>query len=191
MNYFQKNKFFKGIIRKIKKKGAEDRIETIKPYLDKNGRILDIGAGSCMVSELLERQGCSITPIDVEDLSFAKKIKPIIYNGSKMPFKKDEFAASLVLTVLHHTPFPEKILKEAKRTSKKIIVIEDIYTNMFNKYLAYFIDKLLNLKFSLAHTNKKDREWKEIFDGMNLKLLDAKYHNSPFGVKRAIYCLEK
>lgn len=192
MNYLQKNKFFRKIIHKIKNKGAEDRIKKIKPYLNKKDKILDIGSGSCIVCEILQKEGYNITPIDIKNLSFAENMKPIIYDGIKTPFKRDEFNTSLIFTVLHHTPAPEKILKEAKRISKVIIIIEDIYTNIFNKHMAYFFDSLLNLEFiGCPRTNKNDRAWKKIFNKMDLKLLDVKYYKSFFGVKRAIYCLEK
>lgn len=192
MNYLQKNKFFRKIIHKIKNKGAEDRIKKIKPYLDKKDKILDIGSGSCIVCEILNKEGYNITPIDIKNLSFAENIKPIIYDGSKIPFKNDEFNTSLILTVLHHTPIPEKVLEEAKRVSKTIIIIEDIYTNIFNKYVTYFFDSLFNLEFiNHFHTNKNNKEWKKTFNRKGLKLLDAKYYYSFFGIKRAIYCLEK
>ena len=192
MNYLQKNIFFRNIIYRIKSKSAKDRIKKIKPYLNKKDKILDIGAGSCIVSEILRREGYDITPIDVNNLSFAKNIKPIIYNGNKIPFKTDEFNVSLILTVLHHTPFPEKILEEAKRISKVIFIIEDIYTNTFNKHMAYFFDNLLNLEFfGCPHTNKTDKEWKGIFSKTGLNLLDAEYYESPLRIKRAVYYLKK
>lgn len=192
MNYLQKNKFFRNIIRKTKSKGAKDRIKKVKPYLNKKDKILDIGAGSCIISEILRKEGYDITPIDVNNLSFAESVEPIIYDGNKIPFKADEFNVSLILTVLHHTPFPEKILEEAKRVSGSIIVIEDIYTNIFNKYIAYFFDSLLNLEFfGCTHTNKTDKEWKGTFNKIGLKLLDAKYYKSPFRIKRVICYLKK
>ncbi|MEK7658402.1 MAG: methyltransferase domain-containing protein [Patescibacteria group bacterium] len=186
------SRFFRNIIHKIKNKGAKDRIKKIRPYLNKKDKILDIGAGSCIVCEALREEGYHITPIDIKNSSFAKDIKPIIYGGVKIPFKRDEFNTALILTVLHHTPSPRKILEEAKRISRVIIIIEDIYTNIFNKYMTYFIDNLLNLEFiGCYHTNKNDREWKKIFDKMNLKLLDTKYYKSFFRVKRAVYYLKK
>lgn len=192
MNYLQKNKFFRNITHKIKNKGAKDRIKKIKPYLNKKDKILDIGSGSCIVCEILKKEGYNITPIDIKNLSFVENIKPIIYDGIKMPFKGDEFSASLILTVLHHTPVPEKILEEAKRISKVIIIIEDIYTNIFDKHIAYFFDSLFNLEFiGCPRTNKNDKEWKKIFNKMDLKLFNVKYYKSFFGVKRAMYCLKK
>lgn len=192
MNYLQKNNFLRKIIHKIKERGAKDRIEKIKLYLDKKDKILDIGSGSCIVHEIMKKEGYDTTPIDIKNLSFAKNIKPIIWNGDEIPFKRDEFNASLILTVLHHTPFPEKVIEEAKRVSKTIIIIEDIYTNIFNKQIAYFFDSLFNLEFiNHPRTNKNDRTWKKIFSNMDLKLLDSKYYYSFFGVKRAIYCFEK
>lgn len=192
MNYLQKNEFFRNIIYKIKSKGAKDRIKKIKPHLNKKDKILDIGSGSCIVCEVLQKEGYNMTPIDVKNLSFAESIKPVIYDGNIIPFETDEFSTSLLLTVLHHTPYPENILEEAKRVSELIIVIEDIYTNTFNKYIAYFIDSLLNLEFiGCPRTNKNDKEWKKTFKKMDLNLLDVRYHRSPFGVKRATYCLKK
>jgi ubiquinone/menaquinone biosynthesis C-methylase UbiE len=192
MNYLQKNELFRKIIHKIKKKGAEDRIKKIKRYLDKKDKILDIGSGSCIVDEILKKEGYDITPIDIKNLSFAENVKPIIWNDGEMPFEENEFNISLILTVLHHAPVPENVLKEAKRVSKIIIIIEDIYTNIFDKRIAYFFDSLFNLEFiNHPHTNKDDKAWKKTFNDMGLKLLDAEYYHSFFGVRRAIYCLGK
>jgi ubiquinone/menaquinone biosynthesis C-methylase UbiE len=37
--------------------------------------------------------------------------KPVLYDGKKMPFKDNVFDAALLITVLHHTPDPESIVR--------------------------------------------------------------------------------
>ncbi|MCK5591854.1 MAG: methyltransferase domain-containing protein, partial [Candidatus Pacebacteria bacterium] len=153
--------------------------------------IIDIGAGTCNVCALLKEKGFQIIPLDVQNLSFVKEIKPVIYDGRKIPFEDKSFNTSLILTVLHHTSVPEDIIKEAKRVSQRIIIIEDIYLNTFHKYLTYFVDNLLNFEFSgHPHTNKGDQEWKLLFKELGLKLKEARYRRSFLVFKQAVYYLE-
>jgi ubiquinone/menaquinone biosynthesis C-methylase UbiE len=192
IRFLQKNKFFRRIIYKIGKARAQDKIDKIESYLNKNDTILDIGSGTCNICEILSKKGYKITPLDVQDLSFVNNIKPIIYDGNKIPHDNNKFDKALILTVLHHTSNPEKILREAKRVSKRIVTIEDVYSNRINKYVTYFFDSLLNLEFmGHPHTNKSDGQWKKTFEKLGLKLVDAKYHHSFLVFKHAIYYLEK
>lgn len=166
--------------------------ERIAPFLERNDRILDIGAGTCNLAEILRENGYRVTPIDVQNLSFVDGTKPIIYDGEKIPFRDNYFDTSLILTVLHHTRRPEKIIKEAMRVSRKIIIIEDIYDNIFQKYLVFIMDNVSNLEFTgNPHNNKNDRQWRGIFNRLGLRLREAKYE--PFWVffKSTTYYLER
>lgn len=192
IQFLQKNKIFRKIIYKAGNTRAQDMVSRFQVYLKKNDLIIDIGSGVCNVCEILSNNGYQITPLDVQNLSFVDGIKPVIYDGKKIPFDDDKFDKALILTVLHHTPEPEKILLEAKRVSKNIIIIEDIYINWFHKYITYFFDSLLNLEFiGHPHTNKNDKQWKETFKKLGLKLIDVKYNSSLLVFKHATYYLEK
>jgi len=192
IQFLQKNKFFRKIIYKAGYARARDMVQKIQSFLDKKDLILDIGSGTCNICEILSNKGYKITPLDVQNLSFVDYMNPIIYDGTKIPFNDDKYDKSLILTVLHHTPEPEKILREAKRVSKRIIIIEDIYTNWLHKYVTYFFDSLLNLEFvGHPHTNKNDKQWKKTFEKLGLKLIDVKYNYSFLVFKHAIYYLEK
>jgi len=70
-----------------------------------------------------------------------------LYDGKKIPYDDDSFDVALLITVLHHTPHPEKILQEAQRVAKKIVLVEDVYSTVFHKYVTYFFDSLVNFEF--------------------------------------------
>ena len=192
IKFLQNNKFFRRIIYKVGRARAMEMFNRIAPFLKNKDFILDLGCGTCNVSEVLSESGYKIMLLDIQNLSFVDNMKPIIYDGDRIPFDNNKFDKALILTVLHHTPNPEKILNEAKRVSKGIIIIEDIYSNWLHEYITYFFDSLLNLEFiSHPHTNKSDAQWKKTFEKLGLNLIDAKYKYSFLVFKQATYYLEK
>ena len=188
----QKNIVFRKIVYEFGRSRAKGIFRQINPYLKKHDKILDIGAGTCNVSEILSEKHFDVTSLDVKNLSFVDDIKPIIYGGDKLPFNGNKFDVALILYVLHHTKNFERIILEAKRVSKRIIIIEDVYMGVIHKYLTYLLDSLLNLEFAgHPHTNKKDGEWKKLFKKLGLKLRNTKYRRWGLVMKHAYYCLEK
>jgi ubiquinone/menaquinone biosynthesis C-methylase UbiE len=163
------------IIAKLWIKDGFRKIDRIENFLNEGDKILDIGGGPGTVAYLLKTKGYDINIIDVQDVSIFKEIQPVIYDGVTMPFDDKDFDIALILTVLHHTNFPEEILKEAKRVAKKIIVIEDIYRNSIQKYITYLIDSFANFQFfNHPHNNKSHHEWIRLFNDLNMQLIS--YH---------------
>jgi ubiquinone/menaquinone biosynthesis C-methylase UbiE len=189
--FLQSNFYCRTVIYKIGKLRAKKIINSIEKKLVKNCSIIDIGAGTCNTCEILLSKNYSVTPLDIKDLSFTNGISPIIYDGTIIPFDNEKFDIALLLTVLHHTKKPEKVIDEAKRVATKIIIIEDIYTSNLEKKFIYIFDSLLNLEFvNHPHTNKNDAEWRETFRKVGLRIIDVKYTRSFFGIKQAIYFVE-
>jgi ubiquinone/menaquinone biosynthesis C-methylase UbiE len=148
-------------------------------FMKKSEKVLDLGCGQCIISKRLKDKGFNVTSVDVSARSLYPDIKPIIYDGYKLPFKDKEFDACLIIAVLHHTPVPELVLKEALRVSKKVIIREDIYSNKFDQFYAYFIDSVLNKEFiGHPHSNKNDIGWRKLFKKLNLNLIKADYFKS-------------
>ncbi len=174
MKFIKKNKLFRNFIfNNISKSWAKDKYQRIKPYLNQDDKILDLGAGKCALSWFLQQNNYQVTAVDVQNLSLCPEIEPIIYDGKKLPFVDDSFDVGLLLTVLHHTPKPKAVLEEIKRVCKEIIIIEDVYYNPVQKYLTYFTDSLFNFEFiGHPHSNKTDKEWQKVFKELNLNLKD-------------------
>lgn len=153
--------------------------------------ILDIGSGNGLVSFLLREKGFNTTPIDIHYGNYDASVKPILYDGKKLPFADKTFDTGMILTVLHHVEDPDSMLKEAARVCKHLIIMEDIYKTTFRKYLTFTIDSLANLFYSpCPHTNKTDAEWKQTFSSMNMQLISTEYRRVILVIDQAIYFLK-
>lgn len=170
---------------------AKKVLRNIEPYLKKDYSILDFGSGNCNILEILRRKNYNVIGIDINNLSLIPDILPIIYKGSKLPFKENQFDLVLIISVLHHIPNPDQLLQELKKISKEILIMEDIYLNQFHKYLTFLIDSILNQEFvNHSHSNKTDKEWKRLFVKLNLELEKCSY-KWWYSMRHAYYYLKK
>lgn len=178
--------------RRLSNAWAEGKLIHIAPFLPPAGRILDLGSGRGVVAGILRARGYDVTPLDVRDRSIDPRFRPVLYDGNRIPFEDNRFDCALLLTVLHHTPDPSSILREAARVAARIIVIEDVYSNTFQKYLTFFTDSLCNLEFfGHPHTNKTDGQWRMLFEDLGLELLPggARERSLLFLYRQCAYCL--
>ena len=175
-------------LERVRNKGV---LECFEGYLKKGDRILDFGCGLGGVSEKLISDGYEVVSLDVRDISLTD-VKPVIYDGKKIPFKNDSFDVALVLAVLHHTTSPEKLLKEVGRVAERIVLLEDVYDGWLGKYITFLFDSLFNLEFfGHPHSNKSDKEWKECFKKLGFSLVKEDKKRSMVFFKHGIYFLEK
>ena len=171
---------------------ADLKLACITQYLNKSNRILDIGTGPGSVSLQLSRDGFNVISLDVEDLSLTPEVHPLIYDGNRLPFNDGDFDVALLLTVLHHTPYPKQILLEAVRVAPRIIIIEDIYRSRLGKGLTFFADSVANLEFrGHPHSNKTDDEWRTLFHQLGLRLVDAHDQRFLLFFRQITYCIER
>lgn len=166
-------KVFRKIILKIDNNRKNDVIKKIVIYLKRGDKILDLGCGNCNVSKGLILEGYNVTPIDIKNRSFFDDIVPLIYDGKKLPYDDNCFDVVLITTVLHHVKDPISVLAEAIRVSKRQVVMEDVYETKVQKYLTFIMDSLINFEiFKHPHSNKSQKEWKDIFNNFGLKISD-------------------
>jgi SAM-dependent methyltransferase len=145
------------------------KIQRFESFLQKSGKIIDLGCGNGYVCAQLKSKGFAVTPVDVRNLSKVKEINPVIYDGLNLPFEDYAFESCLLLTVLHHCEQPLKVIKEACRVSHELIIIEDVYSNWMQKILTQSIDLIVNLGHSkMTFQNKKETEWEQLFKEQGL-----------------------
>jgi len=185
------NPFFRRVVYFQSRIRADYLLNLIESYLKETDSILDLGAGSCVVSEKLREKNFAVTPVDIADISLVNSIQPLVYDGQTLPFKDNQFDVSLLLVILHHTPRPEDIIREAMRVSKRLLILEDIFSNPAEQYMIYAMDCVVNQEFrGHPHSNKTDEQWKSLFDELNLSLRDTQYSRLA-AFRHALYYLEK
>lgn len=167
------------------------KIKPFESYLKGKHTILDIGSGNGLITEKLRKRNFQVTPLDISDQSFNKKVVPVVYDGKTIPFKDQEFDVGLILSVLHHTNNQEQILLEAKRVCASVVVNEDIYSNVLQKHLTILTDSFVNFLYSpCPRTNKSDAEWQSKFEELGFTLKEVKYQRVLLFFKQAIYHLQ-
>jgi alpha-1,6-mannosyltransferase len=164
----------------------------ISRHLLKGENILDIGTGNGGLCHALRGEGFDITPLDVQNLSFFADVQPTIYDGKTIPYPDKTFDTSLLITMLHHTPSPEAVLDEALRVTRtRLVIMEDVYRNIFQKHLTFFTDSLVNLEFEgHPHTNKTDAAWQELFAARGLKLVYREEFRTLVFFRQVVYVVE-
>lgn len=173
------------------KKWIANKLQSVVPHLKSHEKTIDIGAGNGMITQTLRQQNYPTTAMDVADLSIIPEVSVVVYDGLNMPFEAQAFDTALLLTVLHHTPDPLPVLQETARIAKKIVIIEDVYSNKIQQYMTYAMDTLVNLGHSsMTYQNKSDKEWKATFEQLNLKLVAESSKSVLFFFRQATYVLE-
>ncbi|MBZ9569801.1 class I SAM-dependent methyltransferase, partial [Patescibacteria group bacterium] len=121
------------IFSKIYEMGAKQMCKDCQNFIEKGSKILDLGCGSGIAAENFQDFfdakviGADIKDNRVLDIPFR------IIDGGNLPFRNLFFDIVLINYVLHHAQDPERLLKEAKRVSKKIIIYEDLPEGILSK----------------------------------------------------------
>lgn len=93
-----------------------------------SGTILDLGSGDGLFLSLLKEKGISGEGLDISEEGVvktrAKGLKASTFDFSgKVPFEDNTFDVVVMLDLLEHLYVPEKLLKEAVRISKKMLIV--------------------------------------------------------------------
>jgi SAM-dependent methyltransferase len=154
-------------------------------------QVLEVGSGNGALSKLLSDEGMKMKALDVRDQSLFNNVKVEVYDGEKFPFGDKQFDVCQLITMLHHTTNAEELIREAKRVSNRIIIMEDIYESPFQKYITWFTDSVINWEFyGHPHTNLTDAEWKEMFEKNELMVEKAEYYRFLIFFKQVTYVLK-
>lgn len=178
---------------KIYEIGARQMCEECRDFIDNGSKILDLGCGSGIAAKNFQKFfKAKVRGVDVRD----NRIVPIpfeITDGEKLPFNNNYFDVTLINFVLHHCQNPEKLLKEAKRVSKKIIIFEDLPEGILSKLRCY-IHQITFFGGEKRKFNFKTRkEWEKLFQELGLKIIVQKRFFSKFDwldpVKKILFVL--
>jgi len=172
-------------------------VKHLSPYLKNKGSVLDLGASCGRLSNKLSKKLKSSSFVGIDTHVQPKTYIPITkYDGKKIPYPDNSFDCVMIIDVLHHDNDPAAILKEARRVSKKNVLIKDHYWKnkldfMILKYADYIGNKRYGIK--LNYNFHSITGWKKLFRESELKIINSKFFRylSIDPCKQVIYMLEK
>lgn len=111
----------------IHKKELKERYELISKLVGKNKKVFELGCGTCLVKNYLD-ESCSYEGWDLNQkfVNHAKKKGLNVKLKNVFDFLDyPENEVILIIDILHHiVPNHEKLIDEAKKRSKKLIILE-------------------------------------------------------------------
>lgn len=155
---------------------AENFVDLFKEFVPPASRVLDIGGGWGFYVEPLERsRNCKVTVLDVVEPRF-RKAPVVTYGGERIPFPDQSFDVSLLVTMLHHVRSPEKVLAEAKRVTRRfVIVIEDLYQRWAGRMWTILRDSFYNFEYVGHPRNFRAKEgWLQCFRNLGFHVESEK-----------------
>lgn len=164
-----------GLVRGSASRQLQDRAEFFTSLFEKElppqSSILDIGGRWGFYAGPLEKRGHKPLVLDVVRPGF-QKAPVVIYNGSTMPFADKSFDVSILVTVLHHIRDQVAVLQEARRvTRKRILVVEDLYHHPAGRIWTILRDRLLNFEWFGHPCGFKNRDgWESFFKGQGFQV---------------------
>ena len=88
--------------------------------------LLDVGCGDGQVARLLLDQRPDLKVSGVDVLARESTAIPVtLFDGHRLPLADATKDAVMFIDVLHHTPDPRVLLREAARVSRRWIIIKD------------------------------------------------------------------
>jgi ubiquinone/menaquinone biosynthesis C-methylase UbiE len=153
-----------------------NRIKVLSDELSKiidSGNILDVGCGSGEISVQIMDKNKLVSIKGIDILVRPNNLIPVEkYDGKSFPASDNTFDFVIFIDVLHHTPDPYLLLKEAKRVSRKYIIIKDHNcNNLFHKRVLSFTDWFGNVQYGvhLELNFLSKNKWMEMFNKLGLK----------------------
>ena len=163
------------VIRALIRWGEQSRsrkvLSEIQPHIPTGASILDLGAGTCVAANMMQTAGYAVTAVDVADYSVMDDLHPTVYDGDTLPFEDQSFDFVILAFVLHHTPDPDGVIAEARRVARELIILEDVVTGRWHRWVTIVLDSVLNLEFfNHPHTNRSDAQWRQTFENQSLEI---------------------
>ena len=158
----------------------------LAPHLEPGMEVLDLGAGTGRIASWLERRvGIRPTLADVVDYGNRVGDLPFIQMADplRVPAADDSFDAAIILFVLHHMERwedQERLVAEAARVARRLLVIEDTPTSRVDRWFNMAWDWMLNLRHGVPtpFTFRSPEGWRDVFERAGLKVLHAETYRS-------------
>ncbi len=158
--------------------------ENLARHFSPEHTLLEIGAGKGHVARALQQAAqVDIQLVDVVNYN-ETELQIELYDGVQLPFDDQSFDYSLLIFVLHHTPDPQRVLREALRVSRcGVLVVENHVAGWLRQQVTRAIDSIPHWQHGVPicyHAHTLD-EWRALFEQLpaHAKLV-TRFNLGPF-----------
>ena len=146
---------------------------TIADFLPKNAKVLDIGCGSGTLAKavMVLRPDVSFEGIDV--LVRPNTDIPVKeYDGYNIPAPDGHYDVALFVDVLHHTDDPSRLVAEARRVAKSVVIKDHNRDGLFANATLRFMDWVGNAAHGvrLPYNYLSSSEWRRLWSDRGLRI---------------------
>ena len=171
--------------------------QELSPYLQGNRSILDVGSSN---GRLIKQIAENLIDVEIAGVDIKAQPGSVIpikeYDGTLLPYADDSFDCVVLIDVLHHAQDQAGLLLEAKRVTRKHILIKDHYwKSRLDWHILKWADYFGNDAFgiTLPYNYLAVSAWNQTFRNAGLAVLAeklfTKYSLDP--CKHVIYHLSK
>jgi len=136
--------------------------------------VLDVGCGDGAIDGVIQQKRPDVTVRGVDVLARENTKIPVDkFDGVRLPFADSSFDVVMFVDVLHHTDDPMILLSEARRVSRRFILLKDhTRDGLFAGTTLRLMDWVGNAHHGVAlpYNYWQEREWKTALATLRLKL---------------------
>ncbi len=167
------------------------------PYLQDYKSVLDVGTSTGALAASILESAPDLRLAGVDVVVGSQPFIPMVKgNGKRLPFEDNAFDCVMMIDVLHHDEHPGELLAEAKRVSRKRVLIKDHYWNSRFDHLVLSAQDYIGNKFygiDLPYNFLQMNTWHTLFEDIGLNVVgDSNLRLNAFDLrKHVIFELEK
>ncbi|MBF2013935.1 MAG: class I SAM-dependent methyltransferase [Rivularia sp. T60_A2020_040] len=156
--------------------------QILVPYLSESRMILDLGTSNgslaANIKKVLAKGSCTPQFTGCDTHIQPETFIPIVhYDGYNLPFPDNHFDNVMIIDVFHHADNPQRLLEEAKRVSRKDILIKDHYWKSSKDFTSLkFADYIGNQPYGidLPYSFLSEKKWYDMIGKVKLNILESR-----------------
>jgi len=152
--------------------------EGLLEVVPRGSTILDVGCGDGQIGANLANSGRDLSVRGIDVLIRPQVHIPVTqFDGAKIPFEDGSFDVVMFVDVLHHTNDPSALLIEARRVTKRYLLLKDHFrTGPIGNVTLRAMDWFGNAHHGvvLPYNYLSESEWNRIYRRLELGVVKMK-----------------
>jgi ubiquinone/menaquinone biosynthesis C-methylase UbiE len=152
--------------------------EALAQMIPPGSRVLDVGCGDGQISAEIANQGQNISISGIDVLLRPHCYIPVTqFDGSHIPYPDASFDVVMFVDVLHHTKDPAALLAEARRVTRKYVLLKDHFRtgpigNVTLRVMDWFGNAHHNVV--LPYNYLSETEWEATYKVSDLEIVQLR-----------------